>query len=113
MKRILPIVALLASTACGSMMGGRQVEVTTGAEPAAESGIHMTNNLTQAVNVYVVSGGTDMFLKQVSANSTEHIPVRGVSSGTSVTLKATTVDGQRTYTRANVTMSSMFEWRVP
>ncbi len=113
MRSILVALAVLATTACGSMMGGRQVEVTTGAEPASEVGIHMTNNLTQAVNVYVVTGGTDMFLKQVSANSVEHIPVRGVSPGATATLKATTVDGQRTYTRANITMTSMFEWRVP
>ena len=113
MKKLLIALTILATTACGTMMGGRQVEVTTGAEAAADAGIHMTNNLTQAVNVYVVTGGTDVFLKQVSANSTEHIPVRGVAAGSTVTLKATTVDGQRTYTRSNVTMTSMFEWRVP
>ena len=32
----------------------------------------------QAVNVYVVSGTNDIFLKQVAANSVEHIPVAGL-----------------------------------
>ncbi len=109
MKKFLFAVALITATACA----GRQVEVTTGAEPAAEAGIHMTNNLSQAVNVYVTTGGTDMLLKQVAANSTEHLSVRGVGVGTNVTLKAITVDGTRTYTRKDIALSTMYEWRVP
>ena len=109
MKKFFFAVALLTATACA----GRQVEVTTGAEPSAEAGIHITNNLSQAVNVYVTTGGTDMLLKQVAANSTEHLPVRGIASGTNVTLKAVTVDGTRTYTRKDIILSTMYEWRVP
>lgn len=108
MKKLL-LALLVSAVACA----GRQVEVTTGPEPAAEVGIHLTNNLSQAVNVYVTTGGTDMLIKQVAANSTEHLPVRGIASGTNVTLKAVTVDGTRTYTRKDVTLSTMYEWRVP
>lgn len=109
MKRFLIAVTMLVATACA----GRQVEVTTGAEPTADAGIHITNNLSQAVNVYVTTGGTDVLLKQVAANSTEHLPVRGIGAGTNVTLKAVTVDGTRTYTRKDIVLSAMYEWRVP
>ena len=108
MKKLL-IAFLVSAVACA----GRQVEVTTGPEPAAEVGIHFTNNLSQAVNVYVTTGGTDMLIKQVAANSTEHLPVRGIAAGTNVTLKAVTVDGTRTYTRRDVALTTMYEWRVP
>ena len=110
MKIILASLALLlATTACGP----RQVEVTTGAQPAADVSIRLTNNLTQAVNVYVTSAGSDVFLKQVAANSVEIVPVRGLSAGTTATLKARTVDGTRTYTRDNVYLGANYEWRVP
>lgn len=110
MKLILASLALIISTtACGP----RQVEVTTGAQPAADVSIRLTNNLTQAVNLYVTSGGTDVFLKQVSANSVEIVPVRGIAAGTTVTLKARTVDGTRTYSRDNVYLGANYEWRVP
>ena len=108
MKKLF-LAVLITAAACA----GRQVEVTTGPEPAADVGIHLTNNLSQAVNVYVTTGGTDMLLKQVAANSTEHLPVRGIAAGTNVTLKAVTVDGTRTYTRKDVALTAMYEWRVP
>jgi len=65
------------------------------------------------VNVYVTTGGTDVFLKQVSANSVEVLPVAGIPAGTSVTLKARTVDGTRTYSRDNVYLATNYDWRVP
>ena len=79
----------------------------------AETGVRITNNLSQGVNVYVVSGGTDMFLRQVGANSTETLPVRGVASGSTVTLRATTVDGANTYSKENVVLSGTYVWQVP
>ena len=111
MKRTLMLLAALAisATACGP----RQVEVSTGAQPAADISIRFTNNLTQAVNLYVTSGGTDVFLKQVAASSVEVVPVRGLAAGTTVTLKARTVDGTRTYSRDNVYLAANYEWRVP
>ena len=105
----LALVMAVSVAACGS----RQVEVTTGAQPAADISVRFTNNLSQAVNVYVTTGGTDVFLKQVAANSVEVLPVAGISAGTTVTLKARTVDGTRTYTRDNVYLASNYEWRVP
>ena len=102
-------VLAISTFACA----GRQVEVTTGPEPASDVSIRFTNNLTQAVNLYVTSGGTDVFLKQVSSNSVEVVPVRGISAGTTVTLKARTVDGTRTYTRDNIYLASNYNWRVP
>jgi predicted secreted protein len=73
----------------------------------------MTNNLTQAVNVYAESAGNDILLKQVAANSTELLQVSGVASGASVTLKARTVDGTRTYSKPNVTLTGTYNWQVP
>jgi hypothetical protein len=89
------------------------VEVRTGPSPAADVSIRFTNNISQAVNVYVTSGGSDVFLKQVAANSVEVLPVSGMAAGTVVTLKARTVDGTRTYTRPNVSLAANYEWRVP
>ena len=111
MKRTLLLLAAL--TISVSACGPRQVEVTTGAQPAADVSIRFTNNLTQGVNLYVTSGGTDVFLKQVAASSVEVVPVRGLAAGTTVTLKARTVDGTRTYSRDNVSLASNYEWRVP
>jgi ABC-type Zn uptake system ZnuABC Zn-binding protein ZnuA len=105
----LALAVAVTTTACGP----RQVEVTTGAQPAADVSIRLTNNLTQAVNLYVTSGGTDVFLKQVGASTVEVVPVHGINAGTTVTLKARTVDGTRTYTRDNVYLAANYEWRVP
>lgn len=109
MRVLMVSLSMLALAACS----GRQVEVKTGPEPAAEVAVHLTNNLSQSVNVYVVSGTNDIFLKQVAANSVEHIPVAGLPAGTTVNLRAVTVDGTRTYTKDNVTLTSMYEWRLP
>ena len=111
MKRLtsLSLVFTLLVAACGP----RQVEVTTGPQPASEVSVVLTNNLTQAVNLYVTTGGTDVFLKQVAAGSAEVVPVRGLSAGQTVTLKARTVDGTRTYTRPNIYLAANYEWRVP
>ncbi len=112
MRLTIAVLALVLATTT-SACAGRQVEVTTGPEPASEIAVRLTNNLTQAVNLYVATGGTDVFLKQVSAGSVELVPVRGLNAGSLVTLRARTVDGTRTYTRDNVSLSSSYEWRVP
>lgn len=107
--RAILAAALLSAVACGP----RRVEVLTAPAQSAEVAIRFTNNLAKAVNVYVNNGNTDLFVRQVTANTTEHLPVRGISSGTSVTLKATTVDGSATYSKAGVLMSGTVSWRVP
>ena len=96
---------------------GRQVEVGTGpaAAEAPESAaqIRVTNSLAQAVNVYVVNGSSEMFVGQVGAQATQQLAVQGVTSGTSVTLRARDVDGRNVYERTNVVLSGIYEWRVP
>jgi len=105
--------ALAVATACGP----RQVEVRTApqtTESANAPSVQLTNNLSQAVNVYVnVSGGTELFLRQVPANTVEKVPVNGVASGATVSFKAVTVDGSRTYQSRSAQLSPMFLWSVP
>ena len=105
---------LLALVATAAACGPRQVEVRTAPTTATEQAVQVTNNLSQAVNVYVAGASTtEMFLKQVPANTAEKVPVQGVSSGTTVTFKAVTVDGSRTYQSRNVTLSGLFIWSIP
>jgi hypothetical protein len=105
------VACLAAPTACGP----RQVAVRTGESTAAESTIEFTNNLTTAVNVYVRpnSGAGELFLRQVPAQTTETIAVRGVSPGTAVRLRATPVSGNPNYEQENVTLARGYVWKVP
>jgi len=114
MRVSLLIAGLVALAACGP----RQVEVKTAPEPAAtanaQPAVQFTNNLSQAVNVYVtVTGGNELFLRQVAANTVEKVPVSGVASGSTVTFKAVTVDGSRTYQSRSSALSPLFLWSVP
>ena len=113
MRKLIAGAALAVAALVSGACGGRQVEVQTGSTTQAGTAVAVTNNLSQAVNVYVMVGGNDMFLRQVPAGSAETLEVRGVAAGTSVTLKATTVDGTRTYTKDNVTLSGTTNWQVP
>ena len=110
--RTLALMLGIATTvaACGP----RQVEVQTAPTQSAEVAIHFTNNLSTAVNVYVNTGSSDMFVRQVTAKAVEHVPVPGVSVGTRATLKAIPV-GQQTggYSRTGVTMTETVTWSVP
>jgi hypothetical protein len=129
--RARPRVSLLvAALAAASACGPRQVEVRTAptTPTAAEQIVQVTNNLSQAVNVYVVQGtsgasgtvgtngstsGGELFLRQVPANTVEKVPVQGVPAGRSVYFRAVTVDGSRTYQSRNVALSGTFFWNVP
>jgi hypothetical protein len=105
-------VSFAALTACGP----RQVEVHSAPTPASSNdlAIDFTNNLSQAVNVYVVTQGTDVFVKQVAAKQNERLPVRGIASGASVQLRATTLDGKQNYTTTNpVVLTGTYSWKVP
>src|SRR5262245_3235213 len=98
--------ALLLATACGKRRAqvGTSPTPTTTATNAPTIAVQVTNNLQQAVNVYVSSGGNDTFLRQVKGNSSETVPIQGFASGTSVTIKAVTIDGVQTYSRPNVVL---------
>jgi hypothetical protein len=59
------------------------------------------------------TGGTELFLRQVPANTVEKVPVQGVANGTKVTFKAVTVDGSRTYQSRDVGLTGLYVWSVP
>jgi hypothetical protein len=112
-------LALAAASACG----GRQVDVgspptpastVSGTTAAAPQVVAVSNTLSQAVNVSVTaSGSSELFLRQIPANTVERIPVQGVARGTMVTFKAVTVDGSRTYQSRSVALTGLFTWAVP
>ena len=103
-------LALAAAAACGP----RQVEVRTAPTATTEQSVRITNNLSQAVNVYVTpAGGSEIFLRQVPANTVEGVPVAGVASGANVVFKAVTVDGSRTYQSRSVGLVGVYDWGVP
>jgi hypothetical protein len=107
--RILSMVLLVAAlTACN-----RKVEVNSAPAPASGMAVHLTNNANQAVNAYVTSNGNDVFIGQVAANSAKTLPVSGIDSGATVTLKARTADGARTYTKDGVSLTGSTDWTVP
>lgn len=113
MRRFAMFWALLVLGACS----GRQVAVTTSPEPAtSESAVSLrvTSTLAQPVNVYVVMGGNEMFVRQVGAQATETAVVRGVPAGTVVMLRARPVDGRQVYEKPDVQLGAgVYEWRVP
>jgi hypothetical protein len=109
MRALLAGMLLVAAVACGK----RQVNVETAPRTTAAVTLNFTNNDANAVNVYVVNAGSDVFLKQVAANSTEAMPVPGISAGTQVRLKATRTDGSKTYTSDPITLTAASNWRVP
>lgn len=107
--RLLVTLLVLAAAACGP----RQVEVRTAADLPPDAAIVVENALPQAVNVYVIDAGTELFLRQVPGRGSARLPVRGVPSGRRVTLRATTRDGSRTFTRENVVLDGAYRWAIP
>ena len=106
---LLGAVVAVASAGCGP----RQVEVRTAPTQATQVSVEVQNTLTQAVNVYLNSGGTDTFLHQVAAKRSVTVPVQGFAAGSTVTLKAVTVDGVHTYTRNNVVLTGTYTFPLP
>lgn len=107
--RSLAVALLFAVAACGP----RQVEVRTAADLPPEAALLVQNGLPQAVNVYVVDGDTELFLRQVPGRESVRLPVRGVPTGRRVTLRATTRDGSRTFSRRDVLLDGTFRWTIP
>src|SRR5476649_1446487 len=92
--------AVVGAVACGGPPEVRSAPVPQG---QGELVVALTNSLSQAVNIYVTpTGGTELFLRQVAANTVERVPVQGVSRGTNVIFKAVTIDGSRTYQSRNI-----------
>jgi len=113
MKRFCAALGLVVVTMIGSACGPRAASVRT-APTAAEATLHFTNNLPQAVNVYVLQNGAETFIRQVGANTTENLPVRGIALGSSVTLRAVTVDNKSQFDTPNpVVLTSTYTWKVP
>jgi hypothetical protein len=108
-KGVVLVAASVALAACSP----RQVDVRTAPTQATAVSLQVNNTLSQAVNVYVTVSGTDTFLRQVGANSNATIPVQGVASGTTVSLKAVTVDGAKTYSRSNVILNGTYVFPLP
>ena len=106
---VVAMIVAVSAAACGP----RRVEVGAAQPAAAAVQLNVTNSLGQAVNVYVVENGVATFVRQVGANVTETVPVRGVAAGTSVTLRAVPADGRQAYTRENVVLSGSYDWRIP
>ena len=109
MRALLAGALLVAAVACGS----RKVDVSTAPKAAASVTLHFTNKDNSAVNVYVVNGGTDLFVKQVQPNTTEDLPVSNVAAGTQVRLKATRTDSSKTYTSDPMPLNATTTWQVP
>lgn len=105
---LLAAVLLVTGAACAP----RTVAVSTGEQPTSEVSLRVTNNLSQTINVYIRSGASDVFVKQVAANTVEWVPVQGFRAGTSVILMARPVSGSPTYTRS-VVLAQSVEWVVP
>jgi hypothetical protein len=108
MRALLFAATLLSLAACS-----RAVKLEATPNQVAQVSVKVTNTTSQAISVYVQSGGSELFLKQVSANATEIIPVPGIAAGTTVRLRATLADGSHSYTRDGVVLTGVFEWQVP
>ena len=109
MRLLVLGLSLITLIGCGP----RQVEVRTAADLPPEASLFIENNLAQAVNVYVVEAGGEMFLRQVPARGSARLPVRGVPTGHRVTLRATTRDGSRTFMRRDVELAGTIRWTLP
>jgi hypothetical protein len=109
------LVVLVIGAAFSSACKARTVDVRTAppTQQQTQVAVQVNNNLSQGVNVYVTLGGTDTFLRQVAANSSATIPVQGFAPGSTVSLKAVTVDGVRTYDRKNVVLSGTYVFPLP
>jgi hypothetical protein len=116
LRSIARPLALVLSLAVLPACGARKAEVRTAPAPASAPTINVqvNNNLTQAVNVYVTMNGADTFLRQVPASSAVTIPVPPMfTPGSTVGLKAVTVDGVHNYTRGNVVLNGTYVFPLP
>ena len=107
------LVAALMLASAAVACGPRQVEVRSAPAAASEAAVNVTNNLSEPVNVYINSGGDDVFLGQVGGGSAMSLPVKGISAGSTVTLKATRMSDKYTYSKSGVVLSGTYLWQGP
>jgi hypothetical protein len=107
--KVLVFSLALSVAACGPP----QVEIRTAPPAPVQNAIQLTNGLGQAVNVYVTYNGSDQFIQQVRANTALRLQVNGIPAGATVTLKAITIDGTRTYSVQNVVLNGTYNFSVP
>jgi len=110
-RLVILVVGVALSTACRA----RTVDVRTAppTQQQTQVAVQVNNTLAQGVNVWITVGGQDTFLKQVAANSTVTVPVQGFAAGSTVSLKAITLDGVRTYSRTNVVLNGTYVFPLP
>lgn len=106
-------IALAAVLTGVSACGPRQAEVRTSPARATGLAVEVKNDLAQAVNVYITAGGAETFLGQVNAKEPKTLSVQGFAAGTTVTLKAVTVDGAKTYSRDKVVLRGTYSFPLP
>ena len=75
--------------------------------------LHVTNWLTEAVDVHMVGRGPERLLTHVDGRGEARVPVSGVMTDSMVTLRATTAGGARTFTRDSVRVRGTYHWNVP
>jgi hypothetical protein len=109
LRSFVVVTMIAVASACAP----RQAEVRTAPTQQSAVSIEVRNTVSQAVNVYVTLNGVDTFLRQVAANSNVSIPVQGFAAGSTVSLKAVTVDGARTYSRNNVVLNGTYVFPLP
>ncbi len=102
-------IVLSSALACSS----HQVEVRTAPAQPSQISLQVTNKLSQAVNVYITLSGRDTFLRQVPSDSSATIPVQGFAPGSTVSLRAVTIDGTKTYSRNNIVLSGTYQFPLP
>lgn len=100
---LLLFAATLAIAGCFRRGSGQEAAIR----------LTVTNELTQPVNVRVVVGEKETPVGDVGANETKELPVRDLARGVTVTLKAVTADGVRSYTKEGVKLQARYTWTVP
>lgn len=108
-SRYVLTALVVSAMACGP----KQVEVRTAPTQTSGPSVQVANRLTQPVNVYVTIEGTDTYLGQVGANGSQTLAIPGLAPGTSVGLKAVTVDGTRTFSREKVALTGQYPFSIP
>ena len=113
LRRPLALLAGAALLGAVPACAPRAVEVRTAVDRGADVTLTLANSTDRPVNVYVDVAGTALFLRQVQARSTELLPMRGVPTGSTVTLRAISIDGRSRYEKRDVLAEGSLRWGLP